>query len=235
MATEYLIVKHTAGKTVYFRILDPENGAGANLYTWDFDDDQWETSLAAATTPKRATTEKTDGGGAVDSIYTTSYDMATINNTTRPKKILVQAMEDLTMDEVIATQEAIIAEGKFVGLDVENVTLTDTTTTNTDMRGTENAALAASALTNATWTDAKAAYIDAAITSRLAPTVAARTLNVESDGMGHADLKEISGDANSLTRFKRSVDALKTGAVVADVGNTATTFLTDLKIGRAHV
>lgn len=46
---------------------------------------------------------------------------------------------------------------------ISRVTLVDTTTTNTDMRGTDSAALAATALSNATWTDAKAAFIDAAI------------------------------------------------------------------------
>lgn len=49
---------------------------------------------------------------------------------------------------------------------VQGVILTDTTTTNTDMVGTDNAALAATALTDVTWTDAKAGYLDAAITSR---------------------------------------------------------------------
>lgn len=43
---------------------------------------------------------------------------------------------------------------------VQGVVLVDTTTTNTDMRGTDNAALAATALTNATWTDARAGYLD---------------------------------------------------------------------------
>jgi hypothetical protein len=41
-----------------------------------------------------------------------------------------------------------------------------TCTTNTDMVGTAGAALAATALTDVTWTDAKAGYLDAAITSR---------------------------------------------------------------------
>lgn len=48
---------------------------------------------------------------------------------------------------------------------VQGVVLTDTCTTNTDMVGTDNAALAATALTDATWTDAKAGYIDHAIST----------------------------------------------------------------------
>jgi hypothetical protein len=43
---------------------------------------------------------------------------------------------------------------------VQGVVLVDTTTTNTDMRGTDSAALAATALTDATWTDARAGYLD---------------------------------------------------------------------------
>ncbi len=43
---------------------------------------------------------------------------------------------------------------------VEAVKLVDTTTTNSDMRGTDNAALASTALSNATWTDARAGYLD---------------------------------------------------------------------------
>ncbi len=46
---------------------------------------------------------------------------------------------------------------------VTGVLLTDTCTTNTDMVGTNSAALAATALTDATWTDAKAAFLDASI------------------------------------------------------------------------
>lgn len=48
---------------------------------------------------------------------------------------------------------------------VQGVVLVDTTTTNTDMAGTDNAALAATALTDATWTDAKAAFLDHAIST----------------------------------------------------------------------
>ena len=43
---------------------------------------------------------------------------------------------------------------------VDHVTLVDTTTTNTDMRGTNNAALAATALSSAVWTSTRAGYLD---------------------------------------------------------------------------
>ncbi len=48
------------------------------------------------------------------------------------------------------------------------------------------------------------------------------------DGVPEVDLTHIGGDANSLTRLKRSVDAVLVGVVVADGANNATTFLTDL-------
>ena len=48
---------------------------------------------------------------------------------------------------------------------VGTVTLVTTTTTNSDMRGTDSAALAATALTDVTWTDAKAAFLDHAIST----------------------------------------------------------------------
>ena len=48
---------------------------------------------------------------------------------------------------------------------VGTVTLVTTTTTNSDMRGTDSAALAATALSDVTWTDAKAAFLDHAIST----------------------------------------------------------------------
>ena len=58
----------------------------------------------------------------------------------------------------------------------------------------------------------------------LGTTVATPTIG----GVPEVDLTYIGGDANSLTRLKRSVDAVLVGTVVADGGNNATTFLTDL-------
>ncbi len=43
---------------------------------------------------------------------------------------------------------------------VQGVVLVDTTTTNSDMRGTDNAALAATALSTAVWTSTRAGYLD---------------------------------------------------------------------------
>ncbi len=46
-----------------------------------------------------------------------------------------------------------------------------------------------------------------------------------------SDMGAIDTDADSVTRFKRSIDAVQTGAVVADGANNATTFLTNLTTG----
>lgn len=55
---------------------------------------------------------------------------------------------------------------------VQGVVLVDTTTTNTDMVGTDNAALAATALTDATWTDTRAGYIDELAAANLPTDIA---------------------------------------------------------------
>ena len=114
MATEIFSTSHVAGKTVYFRIFDPSQGAGVNLYTWDFDDDQWETTLAGAADPKLEATEKTDAGGADRSVYMASYDVSNINSTTTPKKVLIQAVDDLAADKLIGETEVTIVSGQIV-------------------------------------------------------------------------------------------------------------------------
>lgn len=62
---------------------------------------------------------------------------------------------------------------------MNRITLVDTTTTNTDMRGTDSAALAATALSTAVWTPTLAGFIDVAISSRNA-TAPATPANVTS-------------------------------------------------------
>jgi len=61
---------------------------------------------------------------------------------------------------------------------VQGVVLVDTCTTNADMRGTDNAALAATALSTAVWTATIAGRIDVAVSTRLAPLVAGRDIAV---------------------------------------------------------
>jgi hypothetical protein len=74
------------------------------------------------------------------------------------------------------------------------VTLVDTTTTNSDMRGTDNAALAATALSTAVWTSTIAGRIDVAVSTRLAPLVAGRNISVAAT-TGAVELDSASIDA----------------------------------------
>jgi hypothetical protein len=60
---------------------------------------------------------------------------------------------------------------------IARVTLVDTCTTNTDMRGTNNEALAATALSTAVWTATIAGRIDADISSRATPADVSPTIN----------------------------------------------------------
>jgi hypothetical protein len=68
-----------------------------------------------------------------------------------------------------------------------------TCTTNTDMRGTDSAALAATALTNATWTDARAGYLD--------------NLNIGEDVAGVSDISGLN-DLSAAQVNAEIVDAL---------------------------
>ena len=128
MTTEYFSVKHTAGKTVYFRFFDPSDST-----VFDFDDDEWEANLAACADAKLAATEKTDMGDADESLYTASYDLATIYNTAAAKMFIVQAVDDLATDEVIGEDELWVFEGSRIngGLSV-TATLTAPTLSVTD-------------------------------------------------------------------------------------------------------
>jgi hypothetical protein len=56
--------------------------------------------------------------------------------------------------------------GAFANTTDSTEAIRDTAPLGTAMRGTDSAALAATALSNTTWTDTKAGYIDAAISSR---------------------------------------------------------------------
>jgi hypothetical protein len=69
------------------------------------------------------------------------------------------------------------------------VTTCTTTTTNTDMRGTDSAALAATALTDATWTDAKAAFIDHSISTvdGVCDTIAVDVAGINGEAMRGTD------------------------------------------------
>lgn len=110
MATEYFTVMHLASKTVYFRLFDPSNDE-----VFDFDDDSWKANLAACTDPKLAATEKTDFGDADESLYTASDDLSDVYSTATAKMFIVQAVDDLATDEIIATADIWIMSGAVIG------------------------------------------------------------------------------------------------------------------------
>jgi len=96
---------------------------------------------------------------------------------------------------------------------VQGVVLTDTCTTNTDMRGTDNASLAATALSDAVWTAARAGDIpailnhaDYGLAKLLRSTTPANTLDVAATGEAAADAIKISGDSGAADNVEATYD-----------------------------
>jgi len=98
---------------------------------------------------------------------------------------------------------------------VAGVVLADTTTTNTDMVGTNAAALAETALTNATWTDARAGYLD---------ELASANLPTDVDGLTAAVITNAAG-----TDVAADIIALKAETVL--IVEDTNEMQTDLKNG----
>ncbi len=102
---------------------------------------------------------------------------------------------------------------------ISRVVLCDTTTANTDMRGTNDAALATTALSNATWTDAKAGFIDVAISSRHAAGAAVASVTGDVGG------KVLGGGSGTIVGTGASADMsaiaggnlIGTGTQIAEV------------------
>lgn len=103
MATEIFSAKHTAGKTVFFRFYDPVQDK-----LFDFDDDTWQ---ASPVDEKLAATEKTAMGDADESLYVASQDLDDLYSTVAPRELIVQAMDDLAMDEIISEESFWITDG----------------------------------------------------------------------------------------------------------------------------
>lgn len=91
---------------------------------------------------------------------------------------------------------------------VQGVVLTDTCTTNTDMVGTANAALAATALSDATWTNAKAAYLDHSIA----------TVDTVADGI-QTDLSNATDGLGALKALIDTIDGIVDN-ILTDTGTT---------------
>jgi len=91
---------------------------------------------------------------------------------------------------------------------VQGVVLCDTTTTNTDMVGTNNAALAATALSNTVWTNTKAGFIDASI----------QTVDTVADGI-QTDLSNATDGLGALKSLIDTVDGV-VDDILVDTGTT---------------
>ena len=85
------------------------------------------------------------------------------------------------------------------------------------MKGTDSAALATTALSNATWTDAKAVHLDANISSRSSHNAAAVKTAIEAAGSSIAlmlaDTNELQTDWKDAGRLDNLLDAIPTTAM----------------------
>ena len=79
---------------------------------------------------------------------------------------------------------------------IPSVTLVDTTTTNTDVRGTDSAALAATALTDVTWTDARAGYLDELAAANLPADI--DNILIDTAELQTDDIPTVIGALNNL-------------------------------------
>jgi hypothetical protein len=125
----------------------------------------------------------------------------------------------------VTTTQAFPANFASLGINasghVSRVTLVDTTTTNTDMRGTDNAALAAS------WTSTRAGYLDSVL---LAQNANQRTVQVTGSSHIAADVHESQpGSIHATTFDAGAIDAaaLATDAVAEIVSGVLTTAMTE--------
>ena len=154
--------------------------------------------------------------GYVDCLPVT-LDGSTFTNL--PKVVTDDASRTASMADVSALAlEASLSDG--------SVTL-DSAYDNakTAMRGTDNAALATTALTNATWTDAKAGYLDASIAA--IPTTAMR--GTDDAALATTALSTVTWTAEKAGFLDASIAAIPTTAMRGtDNAALATTALTNV-------
>lgn len=81
----------------------------------------------------------------------------------------------------------------------------------------KTAAPASSALDKTTWTDAKAGYLDVAVSSRLAPTVAARTLDVSATGEAGVDWANVGTPGSTVALSATTIAKSPATLAPADV------------------
>ena len=102
---------------------------------------------------------------------------------------------------------------------VSRVTLVDTTTTNTDMRGTDSAALASA------WTATRAGYLDGVL---LAQNYNQRTVHVTGSHHVAADVHEFQAEVITAASF--AADAIDSNALAPDAADKVAEAVQDLQI-----
>lgn len=109
----------------------------------------------------------------------------------------------LEVDAVAVSGDTTAADNLELDYDGTGYAKTNSTigtcTTNTDMRGTDSAALAATALSNVTWTDARGGYLD---------ELAAANIPADLDAV-LADTNELQTDLTDGGRLDLLIDAIK--------------------------
>jgi len=118
---------------------------------------------------------------------------------------IVAGTDNLQVDTVQISSDGTAADNLELdydgtGYNKANSTI-GTTTTNTDMRGTDNAALAATALSTATWTNARAGYLDELNAPNLPADVDAILLDTGTTGVVLADDAITSAKYDEATAY----------------------------------
>ena len=89
---EPLSIRHNASTTVTVRLFRP-----SDQKVFDFDDDTWETNVAACTTPLLTLTENTDVGSTSKSIYRNTIDLDDVNSSATPMYVEFQFLDGTTI------------------------------------------------------------------------------------------------------------------------------------------
>jgi hypothetical protein len=112
--------------------------------------------------------------------------------------------------------------GTYDNLTDSQEAIRDTAPLGTAMRGTDNAALAATALSNVVWTDAKAAFVDAAITSRHASGAAVASVSGSVNSVTTPVTTDTaSRDASKATGFATPTNVTDARDAILTQGNSA--------------
>jgi hypothetical protein len=146
-------------------------------------------------------------------------------------KVTVQTNED---KNGYALSQAFPANFAALGINVSGhvarVTIVDTCTTNSDMRGTDNAALAATALSTATWTNGLATNLgttNSTVATNLDATVSSRLAAASYTAPANSDITAIKAKTDNLPTDpadQSAVEAAITAATspLATAANLAT-------------